>query len=178
MIHDATLVVVDMQPIFGHPDSPWYTPGFADIVPQIASLAREYERVVLTRFTLAETPLGSWESYYHTWSAVREERFLDFYRVIPELADLDPDPIALPTFSKWGPDLELRLEGALHLVGVSTECCVLATALGAIDAGANVLLIEDLCAAVSDAAHRATVLLLSGFAPQAAVVHSSSLVGR
>ena len=32
------LVVVDMQRVFAEPDSGWFTPGFAGIVPTVAAL--------------------------------------------------------------------------------------------------------------------------------------------
>ncbi|WP_410867250.1 cysteine hydrolase family protein, partial [Paraburkholderia sp. SIMBA_027] len=56
------------------------------------------------------------------------------------------------TFSKWGPQLAALVpEGTeMILTGVATDCCVLSTALGAIDAGRFVTVISDACAAVTD----------------------------
>ena len=38
------LVVVDMQRVFADPDSGWFTPGFAGIVPTVAALVRAFRR--------------------------------------------------------------------------------------------------------------------------------------
>ena len=51
------------------------------------------------------------------------------------------------------------------LCGVSTDCCVLATALAAIDAGAHVRVVADACAA-EPALHRAALDLLARRSPQ------------
>jgi hypothetical protein len=60
--------------------------------------------------------------------------------------------IDAPTFSKWGPELAAVVpEGAeMVLTGVATDCCVLSTALGAVDGGRFVTVVSDACAAVSD----------------------------
>lgn len=60
-----------------------------------------------------------------------------------------------PTFGKWTPELATRVgpEGRLVLAGVSTDCCVLSTALAAADAGVETLVVSDACAGVDDDSH-------------------------
>ena len=53
----------------------------------------------------------------------------------------------------------------LVLCGLSTDCCVLATALGAIDAGARVRVVADACAA-EPTLHDAALAILRRRAPQ------------
>jgi hypothetical protein len=71
------------------------------------------------------------------------------------------------TFGKWGPELEAltRESGEMVLVGVSTDCCVLSTALAAADAGVHVRVVADACAGVSDADHQRALDALALYAP-------------
>ncbi|WP_316751459.1 cysteine hydrolase family protein [Streptomyces herbicida] len=59
------------------------------------------------------------------------------------------------TVGKWTPELADRLgpEGRLVLAGVSTDCCVLSTALAAADTGTEVLVVADACAGSDDCSH-------------------------
>jgi len=58
------------------------------------------------------------------------------------------------TFGKWGPELAAAVgAGPLVLAGVSTDCCVLSTALAAADAGMAVQVVADACAGVTDESH-------------------------
>jgi nicotinamidase-related amidase len=56
-------------------------------------------------------------------------------------------------------------EPDLVLCGLSTDCCVLATALAAIDAGARVRVVADACAA-EPALHDAALAILRRRTPQ------------
>jgi nicotinamidase-related amidase len=55
------------------------------------------------------------------------------------------------------------------LCGVATDCCVIATALAASDAGTFVRVVGDACAGSSDAAHERALAIMAGFAPQVTV---------
>lgn len=52
------------------------------------------------------------------------------------------------------------------LAGVATDCCVLATALPAADAGASVTVVGDACAGSDDTAHRRALEAMAVFDPQ------------
>ena len=55
------LVVIDLQPAFAHPESPWFTPGLDDIAARLTELLPRFENGTLfTRFVPPETPFGSW----------------------------------------------------------------------------------------------------------------------
>jgi nicotinamidase-related amidase len=64
------------------------------------------------------------------------------------------------------------------LTGVATDCCVLSTALGALDAGRFVTVVSDACAAVSDEAQQQTLALLQLLSPMCEVVTSRELLAR
>ena len=77
-----------------------------------------------------------------------------------------------------GPELEalIPMGQDLILTGVATDCCVLSTALGAIDAGRHVTVVADACAAVSDTAQEQTLALLELLSPLVTVVTSRELI--
>jgi nicotinamidase-related amidase len=165
------LAVIDMQRFFA-PGQPWATPGFDGLIEPIGRLAGAFgDRVVFTRFIVPAQPRGSWVAYYQQWPQVTWPGTEHLADLVPPWADRAADAIDLPTFSKWGPELADRLDddGPLVLCGVSTDCCVLATALGAVDAGVSVRVVADACAGLDAAAHERALALLAGFAPQVAI---------
>jgi nicotinamidase-related amidase len=56
------------------------------------------------------------------------------------------------------------------LAGVATECCVLATALAAADAGVRVRVVADACAGADDVSHEQALGVLRLLAPLVEVV--------
>ena len=165
------LAVIDMQWYFA-PGRPWATPGFEELIEPIGRLVDGFgDRVVFTRFIVPAQPQGSWVAYYQQWPQVTRPGSADLAGLVPPWADRAAGAIDTPTFSKWGPELAARLDadGELVLCGVSTDCCVLATALGAVDAGVSVRVAADACAGLDMAAHERALALLEGFAPQAVI---------
>jgi nicotinamidase-related amidase len=177
------LVVVDMQHVFADPGSGWATPGFAAIVPTVAALARACSPdVTFTRFVAPARPEGAWRAYYTRWAFALQPPDARLWDVVPELALLDSTvtgpTVDAPTFSKWGPELAERVGGAtLVLAGVSTDCCVLSTAVAAADAGVPVRVVGDACAGVDEASHRKALDVLALYAPLVEVVTSADVLG-
>lgn len=70
------------------------------------------------------------------------------------------------------PELTERLgtDGRLVLAGVSTDCCVLSTALAAADAGVEVLVVADACAGVDDDSHAKALQVMDLYRPLIRVV--------
>jgi nicotinamidase-related amidase len=159
------LAVIDMQRFFAAGE-PWATPGFEELIDPISRLAAGFgDRVVFTRFLVPERPQGSWQAYYRMWPQVTGAAAAPLAELVPPWAGRPA--LDTTTFSKWGPDLAARLgESALVLCGVSTDCCVLATAVAAADTGATVRVVADACAGLDAAAHERALALLAGFAPQ------------
>jgi nicotinamidase-related amidase len=170
------LAVVDMQRVFADPGSGWATPGFAAIVPAVSALVTAFEpAVTFTRFVAPASPEGAWREYYEQWPFALQPPDAPLWDVVPELARPDPT-IDAPTFSKWGPALAARVGSSpLVLAGVSTDCCVLSTAVAAADAGVAVLVVGDACAGVDEASHRKALDVLSLYAPLVRVVTSADL---
>ena len=165
------LVIVDPQVVFADPaNSPWGSPLWAQTVPRIEALAREFgpDRTVITRFVADPTLGGSWASYYDEWPFALVPDDDDLYAVVPELAGCAAHTVTAGTFGKWNTDLRAIVgdQPSLTLAGVSTDCCVIATALPAADAGVQVLVAADACAGSSPEAHDQAIGAMSLFAPQ------------
>lgn len=165
--NDEWLVVVDMQTVFAAQDSPWFTPTFESVSDQIASLLPLFgEQVIFTRFVPPELVEGSWDAYYRKWAFATDRNDAILWSLV---APWQSRPtLDTHCFSKWGVDLQ-RMAGRtpkLVLCGVSTDCCVMATAFGAVDGGAFVRVIADACGAKTPAIHESALSLLSSRAPQ------------
>jgi nicotinamidase-related amidase len=160
------LVVIDMQVIFGDPDSQWRTPGFDDVTPAIRKLIDAFgERVIYTRFIAPDVPEGAWVPYYDLWPFAIDAGHLN--DMAPAFPTGDRAVIDCPTFGKWGPELEAAMHGSreMVLVGVSTDCCVLSTALPAADAGVHVRVAADACAGLSETDHQRALDAMALYAP-------------
>jgi nicotinamidase-related amidase len=171
---DEWLVIIDPQAIFADPaTSPWGSPLWAETVSRIARLAAAYQgRVVVTRFVADPGLGGSWADYYDDWPFALVPDGDPLYAVVPELADLADHVVTEPTFGKWGPQLRAVVgdQPTLALAGVATDCCVIATAIPAGDAGATVRVIAGACAGSTVAMHEQALGAMAMFAPQVSVV--------
>ena len=171
---DEWLVIIDPQAIFADPaTSPWGSPMWAATVPRIARLATAYEgRVVVTRFVADPGIGGSWASYYDDWPFALVPDEDPLYAVVPELVGLTDHVVTEPTFGKWGPQLRAVVgdQPRLALAGVATDCCVIATAIPAGDAGATVRVVAGACAGSTPAMHEQALGAMEMFAPQVTVV--------
>ncbi|MCW2633800.1 MAG: Isochorismatase-like hydrolase [Blastococcus sp.] len=159
------LVVVDLQRVFGDPESPWAAPRFDEVRPRVRRLADAFgDRVVFTRFVAPAEPVGAWHGYYRQFPFALQPPDAPLY----ELVD---DPGAHPvvsatTFGKWGAELASVVDdGPLTVTGVATDCCVISTVLAAADAGRTVRVVIDACAGSSDDDHDRAVRVMSLYAP-------------
>lgn len=173
------LVVIDMQEVFADPSSEWATPDFATIVPAVRRLVQHFdERVVFTRFVAAARPEGAWRAYYERFPWALQPPNAPVYRLA-----LDPGQrlvLDATTFGKWGPALE-EVTGhasSLVLAGVSTDCCVLSTALAAADAGVAVEVAADACAAASAADHQRSLDAMQLYEPLITITSVDEVLSR
>ncbi len=162
------LAVIDMQRVFGEPGSPWLAPRFAEIVEPVRRLAEAFApRVVFTRFVAPAVPHGAWQRYYELWPFALQPPGA----LAGPFAGLAGPTVDATTFSKWGPELAARAgQGPLVLAGVSTDCCVLSTALAAADDGIAVRVVGDACAGVDDESHAHALHILGLYSPLVEVV--------
>jgi nicotinamidase-related amidase len=169
VILSSALVVVDMQLVFADPASPWAVPGFDRLIEPIDRLVNAFgQRVAFTRFLIPDHPSGSWAQYYKRWPLAGDPGVTSLLELVEPWTHASHRRVEKARFSKWGPELE-DLAGeskALTLCGVTTDCCVLATALGAVDAGMTVHVVEDACAGTDRGSHERATAILRNFDPQ------------
>jgi nicotinamidase-related amidase len=179
------LAVIDMQRVFGEPDSPWLAPRFAEIVGPVRRLTGAFQpRVIFTRFVAPAVPAGAWRRYYDQWPFALQPAGARIYELVDAFAGQPGPTLDATTFSKWGPQLAGLTggpggdPGQLVLAGVSTDCCVLSTALAAADAGVAVRVVADACAGVTDESHRQALEILRLYGPLVEVVSVTDITGE
>jgi nicotinamidase-related amidase len=162
------LAVIDMQHVFAGPGSPWAAPGFARAARGVRRLLPAFgDAVTFTRFLAPEQPTGAWRAYYERWPFALSPRDSPHWRLVDDFAGQARDVLDATTFGKWTPALAERVgpEGRLVLAGVSTDCCVISTALAAADAGVEVLVAADACAGADDRSHAEALRVMDLFQP-------------
>ena len=135
------LMIIDMQRIFGEPISEWSTPGYESASAGIRRLLGAFgSRVCLTRFLPPEPPSGVWIAYYEKWPFALDPMNAHLYELSEEFASVPATIVDRTTFGKWDAETDRALgyPGEIVLGGVTTDCCVLSTALVAADACAGV----------------------------------------
>ncbi|MFI6275175.1 cysteine hydrolase family protein [Streptomyces sp. NPDC050988] len=175
------LAVIDMQRVFAEPDSPWAAPRFNEAADGVRRLLPAFaEHVTFTRFLAPEKPLGAWRAYYEQWPFALRPPHDRLWELVDELAPHAQHLVDAPTFGKWTPELAERVgpEGFLVLAGVSTDCCVLSTALAAADAGVEVWVAADACAGADDASHAKALQIMDLYRPLIRVVTVAEVLAR
>jgi nicotinamidase-related amidase len=175
---DAWLVVIDMQQVFTG-ENPWAAPRYDHAVAGIERLLPRFTgRTVFTRFVAPAEPEGAWVPYYREWPFALVPDADPLYALTEPFAsaaaDRNDPVVTEPTFGKWGTSLQAVVGDHPHLVltGVSTDCCVLSTALAAADAGATVTVVADACAGGTDEDHDRALAVMRLYAPLITVVDS------
>ena len=176
----ATLVCIDMQRVFQDPESQWYVGDYEPAAVRVAELAQAYAGdVVWTRFVRDPAESGSWKDYYERWDRCREAPESPEWDVTLEVGPEDR-VLSLPTFSKWGRELaEMTAETPQLIVcGVATDCCVISTVLGAVDAGKHVTVVTDACAGATTEVHDQALSLMGMLSPMVTLTTTAELLAQ
>jgi nicotinamidase-related amidase len=164
-------ICVDMQRMFAE-DTPWQVKWLERISPQVIEVAgRHAERTVFTRFVppenAAEAP-GVWKEYYQKWWMMTGEYLpSEMVDIIPALAEFVP-PAKIFDKRVYSPWSDGRLHAAflrervttVVISGGETDVCVLATALGGMDLGYRVIMLDDAVWSGADETYDASLKLL------------------
>ena len=187
-LEKTALLVIDMQNDFCHPDGfngselALDLTGVRAIIPSIQTLlawARQTKiQVIFTREShapdLSDLTSSKQIRYANAGSPIGQRGKMGRFLVRGEpgvalIDELQPQPQewqldkpAHSCFVATDLDQKLRIAQITHLliVGVTTQCCVLATYRHASDLGYSCLLLEDCCAAFNPQDHDATVQIL------------------
>lgn len=177
---DTWLIVIDPQNIFAAPDSEWGSPFFDEAMANIARLATAFgERVLVTRWMPTADRSTSWGEYFAAWPFADQPASDPLFDLVPAASALSRHPtLDLPTFGKWGPELEAIVGRGAHVVltGVSTDCCVISTALAGADAGARITIATDACAGSTAENHAAAMQVMALYPPQLTLTTTSEVL--
>ena len=180
---DEWLVVIDRQNVFAQGWSDWACAdgSFHNADPAFERLARAYgDRVAYTRYVAASPVKDAWVDYFEQWPQFLVPPDDPMYRLTEEterLAQGHP-VVTCSTFGKWGDELAKTIQGSKRIVlcGVSTDCCVLATALAAADAGVSVRVATDACVGSTPENHRLALNTMALFAPLIELADSKTIL--
>jgi nicotinamidase-related amidase len=173
------LMIIDMQRIFGEPVSEWVTPDYASASAGIQRLLGAFEsRVCLTRFLAPEQPTGIWIDYYEKWPFALDPVNAPLYELSEEFRSIAATTVDRTTFGKWDAetDRELGHPAEIVLGGVTTDCCVLSTALAAADAGVHVTVAADACAGVTKEDHQRALDAMALYRPLIDIAEVDSIL--
>ena len=149
-------------------------------MPRIRALADAFgERVIVTRWMPTADRSTSWGEYFAAWPFADQPPTDELFDLVPDVRGLSPHPtVDLPTFGKWGPEIEAIVDRGAHVVlaGVSTDCCVISTALAAADAGAHITVAADACAGSSAENHAAAIQVMGLYPPQITMSDTATIL--
>jgi nicotinamidase-related amidase len=173
------LMIIDMQRIFSEPNSEWATPDYALASAGIQRLLGAFEsRVCFTRFLPPDQPVGAWITYYERWPFALDPANAPLYELTKEFASVPAIMIDRTTFGKWdaATDEALGHPKDIVLAGVTTDCCVLSTALAAGDAGVHVTVAADACAGITEADHQRALDAMALYSPMINIAEVGSIL--
>jgi nicotinamidase-related amidase len=173
------LMNIDMQRIFGEPVSEWVTPEYASASAGIQRLLGAFEsRVCFTRFVAPEQPTGVWIDYYKKWPFALDPANAPLYELTEEFRSIPATTLDRTTFGKWDAetDRELGHPAEIVLAGVTTDCCVISTALAAADAGVHVIVAADACAGVTGNDHQRALDIMALYTPLIDIAEVDSIL--
>jgi nicotinamidase-related amidase len=122
--------------------------------------------VIFTRFVAPADPWGAWIPYYEQWPFALVPPGDPLYQLTEPFGGATRVQTR-ETFGKWDAGFATAMEGSTEMVltGVSTDCCVISTALAAADAGVHVRVAADACAGLSPADHQRALDAMALYAP-------------
>lgn len=115
----------------------------------------------------------AWKKYFDLFPSVPRHKNHELYN---ELHDFESDTVWISNgFNKWRDCPSYKPPFNVFITGVSTECCVLSTALSAVDSGANVYIISDACTAGTSEDHILGLSIMSKFKPNIQIITTKDI---
>lgn len=179
MSEREVLMLIDMQAVFAKPPSPWASGQYPQAESHARRLRAAYpdDRTAITRYLPPDPVTGAWVPYFEVWPFALDPAQAD-YSLMPGFEPRDATLIERTTFGKWDADSQRAMghPDAIVLAGVSTDCCVLSTALAAADAGVRVRVAADACAGASPADHQRALDAMALYAPLIEITDTDAVV--
>ena len=170
-------VVIDLQNGFMEPGAPVEVPAARDIVGNVNAISAAVRRGggtnVFLRMTVDEASLQSWSNwfrYFHTPGSTGSftdsfGRGRHYWTLWPELdvqdGDVTIDKTRFGAFVPGASDLHETLQArgidTLIVTGTLSNCCCESTARDAMQMNYKLIFVSDANAAMTDAAHNATL---------------------
>ena len=160
------LLVIDVQNAYME-GQPWACRDTGEMVKNIRKLldsGKEMD-VIFTQFLAPEDPQGNWKAYNEINAEINASEELN--AIVDDLVPyLEKYPLAVKSTYSSMKNVQVR-EAALKaervvVTGVVADCCVLATAMEAIDLGCPLVYLKDAVAGLNRETEAATELVLSG----------------
>ena len=170
-------VVIDMQNGFVEPGAPVEVPTAKEVVPNINAICEAVRQGggtnVFMRMSVTEESLGSWSNwfaFFHTPASTAEFARAfgpgGHHHALWPALDVQPGDLVLnktrfgafvPGASGLHETLQARGIDTLIISGTLTNCCCESTARDAMQMNYKLIFVTDANAAMSDAAHNATL---------------------
>lgn len=169
------LLLIDFQYIFYLPTA-WNVPHFKEAQTNALKAQKKLNNTttIATRYIPPKPLTGEWVNYFKHYPNISTNPDDKVYD-LPIKADF---VVSAPKFGKWDAILSsiaMNDVSTVYIAGVATECCVLATALAAVDSGVKVIIISDACAGATQETHDRALNLMKDFAPSITIKTSDSL---
>ena len=182
------LLFIDFQSIFT-PNSPlgpngWPVPKFYNALDNALLVYEKLKsecQTISTRYIPPNPISGEWIEYFNQFPKIPKNDKSPCY----DLAEDVPNNfvISVPKFGKWPSIMKsqvsngcLQMPTEIYITGVSTDCCVLSTALAAVDSGIKVYIVTDACASSSDANQNNALNVLKGYAPNIELITTNEIL--
>ncbi len=169
-VSEDLLLIVDFQNVY-LPGYDWACPSMPDAMKNTARIldAEKAPDYVMTKYVAPENPTGRWAQYNEAYREINENPSLS--ELAEEMAPYVSNAAAVigkSTYSSLDSEAVLAAmagKKAVVLVGVTAECCILATMMDAIDLGYEVVYLYDCIAGQTAALEEQVRGIAEVFAP-------------
>lgn len=162
-------MIIDMQRVFAE-KTPWQLESFHNLEKPLLTCYDRFDmaHVLFTQFKPPTTePKNAWSAYYRRYPFCLQPKHRALFALAEPYDNLPGNRHTASTFDKWSnlPQYIRKRVRTLYLCGVSTGCCILSTALAAIDAGVQVVVVRDACTALTPQLSTAVERISLNYAP-------------
>lgn len=181
MLKQDLIIVTDMQNVYLKGEK-WACKSINSAIGNIIRLLNKCEcEVMFTAFCSPNNPIGQWKTYNRVNDDVnscpgKSEIIDELKRYIKKYSLLIKDKYSSLSNEKVfkAAYKTINTGGRLVLTGVVSECCVLSTAMAAIDLGAKVVYLKDAVSGSNKETEKAVELIMRGMEP----VHAKIMTTR